>query len=157
MGEKVQVAAKKPEVKRENQASKSRNADQSQSMSSPADQVLYLQRTIGNQAVQKLARSGVLQAKLRIGQPGDMYEQEADRMADAVMRMPEPQLQRQPVKEEEEELLQTKPISYEITPPIQKQEATEEGEEELVQTKTITVQTTPLIQKQAEGEDEEGA
>jgi len=46
MGEKVQVAAKKPEVKRENQASHTRNADRSQSMSSPIDRVLFLQRTI---------------------------------------------------------------------------------------------------------------
>ena len=159
MGEKVQVAAKKPEVKRENQASKSRNADQSQSMSSSVDQVLYLQRTIGNQAVQKLARSGALQAKLRIGQPRDKYEQEADRVADAVMRMPEPQLQRQPVEEEEEEeeVVQTELLSDEITPLIQRQEETdiEEGEEELVQTKTITEQTTTLIQRQVEEEDEE--
>jgi uncharacterized protein DUF4157 len=131
MGEKVQVAAKKPEVKRENQASHTRNADQSQSMSSPVDQVLYLQRTIGNQAVQRLIKSGALQAKLRIGQPGDRYEQEADRVADEVMRMPEPQavpdgesniqracptreeeeLRRQPIEEEEE--LQRQPIEEE--------------------------------------------
>ena len=79
MGEKVQVAAKKPEVKRENLAYHIKNADQSQSMSSPADQVLYLQRTIGNQAVQRLIKSGALQAKLRIGQLGDMYEQEVSK------------------------------------------------------------------------------
>jgi len=40
-------------------------------------------------------RSRALQAKLEIGQPGDKYEQEADRVADAVMRMPEPEAQRQ--------------------------------------------------------------
>jgi hypothetical protein len=33
---------------------------------------------------------------LRINQPGDRYEREADRMADALMRMPEPGLQRKP-------------------------------------------------------------
>jgi hypothetical protein len=60
-------------------------------MSSPIEHVLFLQRTIGNQAVQRLIKSGTLQAKLRIGQPEDVYEQEADRVADAVMRMPEPQ------------------------------------------------------------------
>jgi len=48
-----------------------------------------------------------LQAKLRIDQPGDIYEQEADRMAERVMHMPEPQVQRQ-AEEEEEEPLQTK-------------------------------------------------
>ncbi len=38
--------------------------------------------------------AGVIQTKLAINQPGDHYEQEADRIADQVMRMPEPQLQR---------------------------------------------------------------
>ena len=51
--------------------------------------LLQLQQTIGNQAVQRL-----LQAKLKIGLPGDQYEQEADRVADQVMRLPDPQLQR---------------------------------------------------------------
>ena len=37
-----------------------------------------------------------LQTKLRINQPGDRYEREADRMADVVMRMPDPGLQRKP-------------------------------------------------------------
>ena len=141
MGEKVQVAAKKPEVKRENQASHTRNADRSQSMSSPVDQVLYLQRTIGNQAVQRLIKSGALQAKLRIGQPRDKYEEEADRMADAVMRMPEPQLQRQPEEEEEEEdLIQTKPLTEQITPLVQRQVEPEE-EEEILQTKESSKQS----------------
>ena len=34
-------------------------------------------------------KSGVIQAKLKIGQPNDVYEQEADRVAEQVMRMPE--------------------------------------------------------------------
>jgi hypothetical protein len=46
---------------------------------------LFLQRTIGNQSVQKLIKSGTLKTKLRIGQPGDIYEQEADRVAEQVM------------------------------------------------------------------------
>ena len=36
------------------------------------------------------ATSLAFQAKLKIGQPNDKYEQEADRMAEQVMRMPEP-------------------------------------------------------------------
>ncbi len=51
------------------------------------------------------------QAKLAISQPGDKYEQEADQVAEQVMRMPEPRLQRQVApEEEEEELLQTKQL-----------------------------------------------
>ena len=33
--------------------------------------------------------SGMIQAKLKINEPGDLYEQEADRVADAMMRIPE--------------------------------------------------------------------
>jgi outer membrane protein OmpA-like peptidoglycan-associated protein len=49
-----------------------------------------LQSAHGNQHLQRLLNRGVLQAKLTVNQPGDVYEQEADRMADAVMRMPDP-------------------------------------------------------------------
>jgi Domain of unknown function (DUF4157) len=43
-----------------------------------------LQRSYGNSYVGSL-----IQAKLTVGQPGDVYEQEADKVADAVMRMPD--------------------------------------------------------------------
>jgi len=36
------------------------------------------------------------QAKLKIGQPNDRYEQEADRVANQVMRMPDPVIQLKP-------------------------------------------------------------
>ncbi len=39
---------------------------------------------------------GTIQPKLTIGQPNDIYEQEADRVADQVMRMPEPVIQLKP-------------------------------------------------------------
>jgi uncharacterized protein DUF4157 len=56
-------------------------------------QIAGLQRTIGNQAVLRmLSRPGpVVQPKLTINQPGDQYEQEADRVAEQVMRMPDPE------------------------------------------------------------------
>jgi hypothetical protein len=41
----------------------------------------------GNQAMQRLLHSGALQAKLSVSEPGDSSEQEADRVADTVMRM----------------------------------------------------------------------
>jgi Domain of unknown function (DUF4157) len=44
-----------------------------------------------------------LQTKLKINEPGDEYEQEADRIADEVMRMPEPSVQQQVESEEENE------------------------------------------------------
>ena len=70
----------------------------------------------------------LIQAKLTINQPNDRYEQEADRVADVVMRMPEPRLQRQvePEEEEEEELVQAKPLADRITPLVQRQVEPEE-------------------------------
>ncbi len=51
-----------------------------------ASAMLHSQRAMGNRAVSQLMASGVVQTKLRVGPAGDRYEQEADRVADAVMR-----------------------------------------------------------------------
>lgn len=51
--------------------------------------LLALQRAYGNRFVQRMLRSGLVQAKLAVSEPGDVYEQEADRVADQVMRMPD--------------------------------------------------------------------
>jgi hypothetical protein len=87
--------------------------------------ILHLQRTVGNQAVQRMLQTNVeefkagltgtesprfghdfsripmhspaaaaIQTKLAINKPGDIYEQEADRVSEQVMGMPEPELQR---------------------------------------------------------------
>jgi hypothetical protein len=37
-----------------------------------------------------------IQAKLKVGQPDDEYEQEADRVAEMIMRMPGPNIQSKP-------------------------------------------------------------
>jgi hypothetical protein len=94
----------------------------------------------------------VLQAKLTVSQPDDLYEQEADRIADTVIRMPMPpsqtvgeagdaqpepgccgrEVQRQPL--DEEEPLQTKqPVGFRR---IQRQ-APLEQEEESLQTQAL--------------------
>lgn len=89
---------------------------------------------------------------LTIGQPGDAYEQEADQVAEQVMRMPEPLVQRQPMEEEEEEL-QAKPLDGQITPLVQRQCCGEEEEE--LMAKPLDGQINPLIQTQCCGEEEE--
>ena len=72
------------------------------SQSSAAD---LLRQRVGNQAFQvlksqradeALRRSQSSQAKFAISQPRDVHEQEADRVADAVMRMPSPDMQQMP-------------------------------------------------------------
>ncbi len=106
------------------------------------DNILFLQRTIGNQAVAKL-----IQAKLKVGQPEDQYEQEADRIADQVMTMPEPETQ-QPIQRQsqEENEIRQKSLASSITPLIKRQEIIEE-EEDL----KVEIQTKPS-QKATKGE-----
>ena len=74
------------------------------------------QHTIGGDECEECRRrrkSGQIQppiqTKLTVSNPGDKYEQEADRVADIVMQRPESRLQRE-MDEEEEELLQTRPL-----------------------------------------------
>jgi hypothetical protein len=95
--------------------------------------IMQLHQTYGNSYVQRLMESINVQAKLTVSKPGDIYEQEADRFADAVTRAINSPAQRQ---EDEEELLQGKPF-------VQRQE---EEEEE--------IQMTPVLQRQEEEEEE---
>jgi hypothetical protein len=68
-----------------------------------------------------------LQAKLTVGQLNDVYEQQADRVAEHVMSMTPPATPniQQHVEEEEKEV-QAKPLLASITPIVQRQEALEE-------------------------------
>jgi len=113
--------------------------------------ILAQQQAFGNQAMQRMLQSRDVQAKLIINDPGDRYEREADRVAEQVMRMPVPPLQRQiepEEEEEEEEIVQTKAISDQITPLVQREVEPEKDEEE-IQTKAISGRTsgvTPNIE-----------
>ncbi|MGF1937568.1 MAG: DUF4157 domain-containing protein [Nostoc sp. ChiQUE02] len=94
------------------------------------------------------------QAKLSISQPGDIYEQEADSVAQQVMqRMAQP-VNRQSIHRvalpESEEELQMKPLANSITPLVQRQEMPEEEEE--LQMKSLDSST---LQRQEMPEDEE--
>ncbi len=122
MSESFRISEKKSDAEREGRKSRARKSNYSQPVNS-VNRILFLQRTIGNQAVIRLIKSGALQAKFKIGQPEDEYEQEADRVAGQVMRMPEPtvsekkdcdgesiSIQRKCPKLEQYEKMQSKPL-----------------------------------------------
>jgi hypothetical protein len=91
-----------------------------------------------------------VQPRLKIGQPGDRYEREADAMAEQVMQMPEPgtmvqracsdceeELQMQPKTPSANSIIHMQPIGEEeemMQPKLQRQP--EEEEEEMVQPKS---------------------
>jgi len=92
-----------------------------------------------------------IQAKLTIGQPNDVYEQEADRVAEQVMSMSSaatPTVQRQ-AEEEETEEIQTKPLAETITPLVQRQADLEEDEP--IQAKCENCEAEEPIQRFADG------
>ncbi|MFN6460645.1 MAG: DUF4157 domain-containing protein [Nostoc sp. DedVER02] len=90
------------------------------------------------------------QAKLTVGAPNDMYEQEADRVADQVMSMPDGKgsVQREVMPEEEEEI-QTKTLGNSI------QRETMPEEEKEIQAKTLAATIAPLVQREVMPEEEE--
>jgi len=126
MSERIGLNVKKPQVNRDNSDSRMRRTDHSRSVNPSVDRILFLQRTVGNRAVQRLLSSGALQAKLRIGQPGDVYEQEADRVTDVVMRMPNSQIRS---KEDTPKIRRTSSIanSLEVHPDIESGLKTQRG------------------------------
>jgi hypothetical protein len=92
------------------ESEKARRSPSHEPSGSPVFQMIALQHAAGNFAVQRMLKSGAIRASLRIGQPNDIYEQEADHVADQIMRMPEHAVQRQcspgskcPAEEEDEE------------------------------------------------------
>jgi hypothetical protein len=150
----TKIIAEKSGAKKNNKVSPSRKKRKFNPVDSPATQISHLQHTIGNQTVQRLFKSGTLQAKLKIGKPGDKYELEADRVADQVMSMTE-MTDCLECKENGKEPVQTKPITTQITPLVRRQVEPEEEEEKPIQTKPISEQITPLVQRQTEEEKEE--
>lgn len=88
--------------------------------------LLQLQHTIGNQAVQRMMQTrageqssratsppdaGIIQKKLTINEPGDAFEQEADHVAEQVMRMPDTPLSLSEGEDEAKNALMCKPAS----------------------------------------------
>ena len=95
----------------------------------------------------------VIQTKLTISQPGDKYEREADRVADRIMAMPEPEVQRMCTECEEEQgqKVQRQENEEETEKPMQPVEEKEEEEEETPDTEG----SPQLLQRQLAGEEEE--
>ncbi|HST20352.1 MAG TPA: DUF4157 domain-containing protein [Blastocatellia bacterium] len=112
------------------------------------ESIPFLQRTIGNRAVNRL-----IQAKLNVGQPGDAYEREADRVAEQVTSMPE----QKPADTAQTVGDQVQRLTPKRGEELQRQAMTEEEkrkrpEEGMVQMKSAG--TVNSIQRQAMTEEE---
>ncbi|WP_339378167.1 eCIS core domain-containing protein [Calothrix sp. NIES-2100] len=79
-------------------------------------------------------------------------ELEADRIADQVMRMPEPAIQRQMELEDEEEGMIQREIASQITPLVQRQVSPQVAAEDVIQTKATGNQTTAPASTQESSE-----
>jgi hypothetical protein len=96
-----------------------------------------------------------VQAKLKIGAPNDVYEQEADRVADQVMRMTEPKVQKTSQANTNSNGTNARLLVSKADVPIQRQEEPEQEDEgeELIQLRALN---HPQRQRQTDlDEDEE--
>jgi uncharacterized protein DUF4157 len=94
--------------------------------------------------VQSILHANRILPKLRVGQPNDKYEQEADRVADQVMRMPEPKTQQTSQADANHGGIKSGLPASNANVPIQRQEE----DEELIQAKStgeVTPAVTPAI------------
>ncbi len=93
------------------------------------------------------------QAQLTVSQPGDFYEQEADKVANLVMSMGDSSLQQQ-TTDQEEDKLQLKSVGELITPLVQREEIPgEEEEEETLQMKpagNLAIQREEILEEEEE-------
>lgn len=106
----------------------------------------------GRVSVFPAARIAV-QPKLRIGQPGDVYEQEADRVADQVMRMPGSAAgSQQSGVSRANGTVQTKRIAEQVTPLVQREAAGPDKDEEKAQAKLAG---SSVIQREEEKRKDE--
>jgi hypothetical protein len=80
-----------------------------------------------------------LQAKLAINRPGDRYEQEADRVAEQVMRMPDPRIVNR------SEMAQP-PLMRRSCPKCKKKASEREDDEELLQKKPLSIPASHFVQ-----------
>lgn len=100
--------------------------------------------------------AAAIQRKLTIGQPNDKYEQEADRIADRIMRTPAPVVQA--ISENEGDrrasvMRHAQPLTHQILPLVQRQTGQEpdENDEEQLQAN----QEKGTVQRQESEEEEE--
>jgi hypothetical protein len=79
--------AQAPTKTPENRENAAYNTKKVSTFVNSARSCIFLQRTVGNQVVQRQIRLGSIQAKLRMSQPNDAYEQEAERAAEQIAQM----------------------------------------------------------------------
>lgn len=116
--------------------------------------LLKLQHTVGNRALLHLRReSDVLQTKLSVGQPNDMYEQEADQVARRIVNQisqqhVDPSASSMPSKNAD--IVQNRMVEEGAVPSSPDIHALQRQEEE-----EIELRPTQELQRQAESEEEE--
>jgi hypothetical protein len=109
----------------------------------PLDHLLHLQGRFSNRAV-----GHFLQAQLTVSQPDDPYEREADRVANTVMRMPEPAAPADAATP-----MQPTPLVARITPLVQRE--AQDEEEDIVATQPL-IQSLPASALEDGAEEEAG-
>jgi hypothetical protein len=130
------------------------------SNSNRARMMASMQRTVGNARLSRLLNPTVL-TKLTVGAPNDLYEQEADRVADAVMRMPEAHIAEGAAVAQNVQPLRLQRLCPVCQSTLQRQPMDEEEPEESpppvepIRTKHVCPECEEKLQRQPLEEDQE--
>jgi hypothetical protein len=89
MSKNGHFAAQVPEAKKMFSQAMTSKPEHPQCIKFPINRNKYLQRSIGNEVLERILTRRTIQTKLAIGQPNDIYEQVADRVAEEIINMPE--------------------------------------------------------------------
>ncbi|MCP4134810.1 MAG: DUF4157 domain-containing protein, partial [bacterium] len=73
--------------KKENKENKNKKVRRKSTYQADADFLMKMHKTVGNQEVQRMIQNRVVQAKMTVGSPNDIYEKEADAVAQKVVSM----------------------------------------------------------------------
>ena len=122
MNAKAKLPGQTSHAKRRDFHIRRKGPDFSRSVRSPVNQIMYLQRTIGNQAVQGLFKSGAIQTYYQAGKPLNNKGQEADREAKGVVQTTSATGSQSIYRQADED------EKVQMMPEVQHQETPEEGE-----------------------------
>jgi hypothetical protein len=90
MENRVALTAKKAQARQLDPTPKVQMAGFRYASDSFSAKVLSLQKTIGNQAIQRMLNAGIIRAKLKVAKPDEIFGREADSVAGRIMQMPGP-------------------------------------------------------------------
>ena len=131
-----------------NPSSRSSTKKYYQNSGKTQENVSHLQQTLDNQEIQRMVKSGLIQPKLRISQPNDPYEREADRVVDQIMRMTDSHVEETTIQNNSDNKIQRKCSSCQMNKKKKEEEKGLKISRKSVSTNSSNLETSDEVYNQ---------